>query len=197
MGLYGALSHTMRGESVAENRQRLGFGRLEASNSNSFFNTAGTADSTAVVGVDLDDRPRTIEDRFHFVGGVVLVVDVDIVTDFEFVADALVVFSHETEVDLGLAVLLKGNDVSNNWDVKEHIPVKDKRARRVIAKGRVCSAAGGVHCSSKGFFDEFLGSIFGCRWLFPTPAILTRYHRVILETCTNRKLIGRITLTIK
>jgi len=117
--LYGALSHTMRCESVAESSQRLGFGRLEAANSNSFFNTAGTADSATVVGVDLDDRPRTIKDRFHFVGGVVFVVDVDFVTDFEFVAEALVVFSHEPEVDLGLAVLLKSNDVSNNWDVKK------------------------------------------------------------------------------
>jgi len=59
---------------------------------------------------------------------------------------------------------VKGDDISNDGDVEEHIPLKDERARGVvITEGGVSGTVGSVHCSSKGFFNKFLGGISSCR----------------------------------
>ena len=116
----------------------------------SFVNIT-TLNGDSVVGVNLKNWKGTGSDEIHFVA--IVKFDENGFTNLIIMANTAGVSFKETAIDESLSMFCKGHNVSKKRNVKKHVALKYKGARRIIAERSIGSAATGVHSSSESFVN--------------------------------------------
>ena len=80
--------------------------------------------------------------------------------NLEFVLNTFSVSFQEAEINLGLTEFLESKYIGNKRYVEVHVAVEHESAGRIVAQGRIRSATGSMHGSSKCTLDNLGGIIF-------------------------------------
>jgi len=107
----------------------------------------GAAEGHCSIGVNAHDGEGADRDGIELGSGAV-VPSHDEVVDLEIMGDARGVGLQKARVDLKLACVAKGKEVSNVGDVDKHVMSEGNRTRSLVVQSGASNAAHSVHSDS-------------------------------------------------